>query len=321
MSAVSVVGHDEVWQRLLRMTDRLPPALIFSGPSGIGKCELALAFARQVTGETRALDRSAPLRQTESIFYVAPEGAQIKIDQIKEVLRFLSLARDGRKLVVIINEAHLIGPQAANALLKSVEEPPPGVSFIFIAPSAAMLLATLRSRSQVVRFAALSDADVKRALRVLEPEADVSVGVLAYAAGSVATALEMLRGGDAAAKLLPLVDDLLRACDPGATPGPAARVAALAALREQAKEREAQAMALRFLVRRVAEAWRLRARGLGGTGDAASAGAAASQWLAALDFEQLETATTLALEAEADLSRNVDRQLLWESFASRLASV
>lgn len=305
-------GHNEVWNKLESIAgSRVPPALIFSGPNGIGKKQVALAFARLVTDEARAIDVSQSMAQTDSVFFVSPDGSQIKTDQVREVLHFLSLARDGRPLVVIFNDAHLINAQAGNALLKSVEEPPDGVSFIFVSPSPTLLLSTLRSRSQVVRFAPLSDADVCAVVKSAEPELELDATILSMAAGSAGLALEIARGGDQIAAVMPVVDELLLACGPKARGSE--RAEALASLREAAKERDRQAIALRFLVRRMAEAWRAKAEGATATDNGRGAG-----WLTELPFEKLERASELALEAEADLGRNVDRQLLWEAFSSRL---
>lgn len=322
---MKIVGHFDVRARLRAMKTRVPPSLLFAGPQGIGKKLVALEFARELTDETRALDLTQPMSQTESLFFVSPDGASIKIEQIRDALHFLSLARDGRSLVMIFDQAHLINPQAANALLKSVEEPPPGVHFIFLTPSPALMLQTIRSRSQVVRFAPLSDDDVRAVVEGAQPDLRVEDWAIEMSSGSPGTAIEMARGGDEAGDILPVVERLVAACGPNAD-GPA-RTEALIALRERLKERDLHVMALRFLVRTMTSAWRARsgspqkkspeskspAKKMGGP--------AGVSWLAALSFDALDEATDLALQAEADLSRNVDRQLLWEAFASRLSEV
>jgi replication-associated recombination protein RarA len=307
---MKIVGHSEVRSRLRTMRDRLPPSLLFAGPQGIGKKLVALEFARDLTSETRSLDITQPIAQTESIFFVSPEGASIKIEQIRDAIHFLSLAREGKPLVLIFDDAHLIGPQAANALLKSVEEPPLGVHFFFITPSPALMLQTLRSRSQVVRFSPLADDEVRSVLKGLEGDFNLEDWVVEMSSGSPGTAIEMQRGGQEAGDILPLVERLVEACGPSAQSPE--RTEALISMRESLKERDLHVLALRFLVRTMNSAWRARVAGRSPKG---------ASWLSKLSFEDLEEATDLALTAEADLSRNVDRQLLWESFASRLASV
>lgn len=309
---MKIVGHTDVRERLRRMKDRLPPSLLFAGPEGIGKKLAALEFARELTGETRALDLTQPISQTESLFFVSPDGASIKIEQVRDAIHFLSLARDGKPLVLIFDQAQLIGPQAANALLKSVEEPPAGVHFFFLTPSPSLMLSTLRSRSQVVRFAPLSNEDVRTALCAAQPELKPEAWAIEMSGGSPGAALELLRGGDEAMDVRPAVSGLIAACGPEAD-GPE-RSHALHVLRETLKDRELQAIALRFLVRSLNQAWRERVSLESGREKVKT-----SSWLSSLSFEKLELATDLALDAEADLSRNVDRQLLWEAFASRLS--
>ncbi len=310
-----IVGHSAVRERLTKMVERLPPSLIFAGPHGIGKKLVAVEFARQVTGDGRSLDLMQPMAQTENIFFISPDGAQIKIEQAREAMHFLSLAREGRKLIMIFDQAHLMGPQAANALLKSIEEPPPGVHFIFLSPSPAMLLTTIRSRSQVVRFAPLLDSEVEAVLRQLDSDLKIEPWLIEMASGSVSAALETARGSDDSSgsvkSIVEAMDSWLSACD-AKTPVPT-RLTALSALRESLKERDHHAMAFRVLNRRLAQAWRYRA-------GAELRPKAVPEWLKHLDFEKLESVTELVLDGEADLARNVDRQLLWEQLTSRMVA-
>lgn len=307
-----VIGHLKTRQELEARRARLPSSLIFAGPDGTGKKRVALEFARLLTGETRAIDCTQSVSQTDQIYFISPDGSQIKIEQVRDLIQFMSLAREGRPLVVIFDDAHLLNPQAGNALLKSIEEPPLGVQFLFISPSSSLLLSTIRSRSQVVRFSPLSDEEVVRVLS----DQSVPEWVLEAAAGSPGRALELLKSGDSAPDVFPVVDSLLAACAPRAG-GPSSRAKVLAELRDVAKERDAQEIAIRFLVRRVGQVWRARA-----VADRSGASALPKTlgWLTELSSEQLEDLTDASLELEADLKRNADRQLLWEAFSSRIAA-
>ena len=162
----------------------------------------------------------------------------------------------------------------------------------------------------------LTDKEVAAVLA----DQSVPAWVLEAAAGSPGRALELLKSGDSATDVFPVVDSLLAACAPRVG-GPSARAKALAELRDVAKERDAQEIAIRFLVRRVGQVWRARAVAGGGVGVSALPLNLPKtlSWLAELSFEQLEDLTDASLELEADLKRNADRQLLWEAFSSRIA--
>lgn len=171
-----VIGHDDVVKSLRKAVsaERLAPTLIFAGPSGVGKRKVAVGLAQMLVCEklnkkvgekAKACGECGPCvrvakRQSESLLEVEAQGAFIKIDQARQIIKFISLTQVGRSRVVVINDAHLLNAQAANSLLKSLEEPPPSTWFILIAPSASSILPTLRSRAQVIRFGTLSHQEV-----------------------------------------------------------------------------------------------------------------------------------------------------------------
>lgn len=150
---------------------KLPHAVIFSGPSSVGKKKYAIALAQILICEHNNLKNSAPsdsacgecgscLRvaklQSEDLKIIQPDGAAIKAEQVRDVLDYLSLSNFGKNRVVIFDQAHLMNPTAANSLLKTLEEPYPNVFFILIGPEVSNFMSTIRSRSQVIRFSALT---------------------------------------------------------------------------------------------------------------------------------------------------------------------
>lgn len=162
-----VIGHEEQKYMLQAAIEHqsLPHALVFSGPAGIGKMKLAQAIAQNLVCEQPQESKAcghcgACIRveknQSESVRIVSAQGLNIKIDQVREVLDFLSLASDSQKRVIIIDQAHLMNPQASNALLKTLEEPPQDVFFILTTTDVRLLMPTIRSRSQIISFKALS---------------------------------------------------------------------------------------------------------------------------------------------------------------------
>lgn len=166
----SVLGHKNQIHHLLEsfQGDHLPQTFLFVGPSGIGKKQVALGLAQAIlceTGKAGCGHCPSCLRVAkgghESLRLVLPEKNLIKIEQTRAILDFLSLRSISANRVVIIDEAELMNPQAANSLLKILEEPAVGTYFFLLAPSPTHVLSTLRSRSQIVRFQPLTQEQMK----------------------------------------------------------------------------------------------------------------------------------------------------------------
>lgn len=170
----SILGHKDQIAKLLflREKNRFPPSLAFIGPNGVGKKRVALAMAQTLVCETstQACGQCGPCvriakQQSESLFVVEPdkESAKpsIKVDSIRAMLDGLSLSAAGKARIVIIDSAQTMNDQAANALLKNLEEPTEGVHFVLIANEIQQLLPTIQSRVQVMRFSGLTYDQVR----------------------------------------------------------------------------------------------------------------------------------------------------------------
>ena len=172
----SILGHDRVKGLLARALGqgRLPPALLLSGPEGVGKRTLAVEAARGLLcdkgpGEPcnacRTCDRTARGIHPDLIV-VVPEVATgflaretIKIEHIRDAVReILGLPFEARARVVIIDDAHAMTEQAMNALLKALEEPPASSHLVLVTASPQALLPTIRSRCQTLRLGPLPSA-------------------------------------------------------------------------------------------------------------------------------------------------------------------
>jgi DNA polymerase-3 subunit delta' len=216
-----LVGH----RRLLGLLSRtiaqssLPPSLIFSGPDGVGKFRAAVATAqalnclgpltvdvgaREPGAESRGLEWdgcgtcSACTRIVRGTYpdvqILAPgESGSIKIEQVREAVESAAYRPfEGRRRVVLIEDAESLGAPAQNALLKTLEEPRPGSVFILISSMADSLLPTVRSRCSTLRFGRLTPDELVSVL-VRDhgyPEGEArAVGALAD--GSVGRALTL----------------------------------------------------------------------------------------------------------------------------------
>jgi len=145
--------------------DRLPHALLLAGQSGLGMEEFALSIAAKLlcsdagSGQACGKCKSCLLflaGNHPDISRIAPEepGKQIKVDAIREVIRFIQLSSQyGRGKIAVIVPAEAMNRSAANSLLKTLEEPPAGSVFILIAHQPSFLPVTIRSRCQRFNFA------------------------------------------------------------------------------------------------------------------------------------------------------------------------
>jgi DNA polymerase-3 subunit gamma/tau len=160
-----VVGQEHVTAPLQRAIEknRVHHAYLFSGPRGCGKTSSARILARSLNCEKGPT--AEPCGTCESCVQLAPNGPGsldvIEMDaathglvddarELRERAHFAPVA--GRYKIYIIDEAHQLGPGAANALLKIIEEPPPHVKFVFATTAPDKLLPTIRSRTHHYPF-------------------------------------------------------------------------------------------------------------------------------------------------------------------------
>ena len=154
--------------------DRLPHALLFAGPDGVGKRRFALELAKAVTCHDPrsgdACDRCVSCLQVEAgehpdVRTYEPDGTFLKIAQMRELAREAQYQPfDGRRRVFIVDAAHQMREEAANATLKTLEEPPATTLIVLVTDQAYALLQTIRSRCQALWFAPVSPDEIERFL-------------------------------------------------------------------------------------------------------------------------------------------------------------
>jgi DNA polymerase-3 subunit delta' len=232
-----VLGHRRLISLLSRAIARgtLPPSLLFAGPFGIGKRRVAVAVAEAVNclkpqsmasgadpidacGECASCKRIARGVHLDVIAIEPGDSGSIKIEQVRDAIdRADYRPFEGKRRVVIIDHADALVPQAQNALLKTLEEPPSASVFILVSSMPDALLPTVLSRCPRLRFGPLSAADVAGALMAnhgySEPDAHAAAS---DADGSIGRALEansadVAGARDEAARLL---EQAARVSDP-----------------------------------------------------------------------------------------------------------
>ena len=159
----------DIWSQFIQYLDnsRLPHSLLLAGPSGLGKLEFCLSFIKRMnckspTAKNEACDECKDCklflaRTHPDIFLINVDenSDQIKIDEIRELNHFMTLSRQqGQFKVVCINQAENMNINAANAILKTLEEPPENSTLILVSHRIESLLPTIRSRCQIWKFKA-----------------------------------------------------------------------------------------------------------------------------------------------------------------------
>lgn len=200
-----IIGHGPVVELLRQAVrrGRVPQSLIFAGPDGVGKRVVATALAQAVSCPKRAdgdacgtcgvCVRIAGHRFPDVTWLDKGDHASIKIDplraQILEAVGYRPF--EGPRRIFIIDGADDLTLQAQDALLKTLEEPPPAAILILITAYPDTLLATIQSRCRRLRFGLLSDTDVARILVAragVDPAAARRLALVA--GGSVSRALQ-----------------------------------------------------------------------------------------------------------------------------------
>ncbi len=163
-----ILGHKPQLQAL--QSSQSGQAYLFTGPSGIGKKRAALALAQKILcpkpespcGICPSCTRVSKLSHPD-LFLLFPEEVTIKIDNIREIQNFVNLRSfEKHGKVVIIDECQKMTPQSANAILKTLEEPPENTHFILLSSNKGAVLSTIQSRCQKMHFGALDLSDVKK---------------------------------------------------------------------------------------------------------------------------------------------------------------
>lgn len=181
--------------------DRVAHAYLFYGMEGIGKRTTASAFARALNcvGEDPPCDACASCRKAAhhnhpNLITVRAEGQFIKIGAIKELQGRMAFRPGEGKRVMILEEADRMNSAAANALLKTLEEPSPENVLLLTTARSHALPMTILSRCQHLRFTPLPREEVARFLREKEGiDAGAAALLAASSGGSIGRALEMNR--------------------------------------------------------------------------------------------------------------------------------
>lgn len=230
----SLLGHEQAEKAIhdAVSSGRIPHAWMITGPQGIGKATLAYRFARYVLSDAGAAKEGPglfgdALPVTECSLHVAPDDpvfaqvaagshpdmlvvergydekrkkmrGEIVVDDVRKIGSFLRLTPSlGGWRIVVLDSADEMNRNAANAVLKLLEEPPRQALILLVSHAPGRLLPTIRSRCRAVRLGPLSDAQISELLHRHLPDLDPGAAetLVSLSEGSIGRALSLAADG------------------------------------------------------------------------------------------------------------------------------
>jgi DNA polymerase-3 subunit gamma/tau len=188
-----VIGQDHITKTLKSaiQSNKLAHAYLFSGPQGVGKTSCARILAKALNcqqGPTQHPCGVCPacleIAEGRSLDVIEIDGASNRgIDEIRSLRENVKFAPlNGKFKVYIIDEVHMLTPEAFNALLKTLEEPPPFVTFIFATTQPQKVLPTILSRCQRFDFVRIPNLKVIEKLKEIAADEKLAIGEDAFLA-------------------------------------------------------------------------------------------------------------------------------------------
>ena len=167
--------------------NKLSHAHLIIGPDGIGKSIIARRFALSILEKTKDIEYA-------DIINFRKVKATFGVDDVRRIIEEVNKKPfEGDKKVIIIHEGSKMTPQAQNALLKTIEEPPKGVYIIILSESLESLLDTIKSRSQIYKLTPLNKEEMKIYLNKINVTDEKEIKLaLAYSEGVPGRAKEVL---------------------------------------------------------------------------------------------------------------------------------
>lgn len=189
-----IVGNEKkinILRQIIK-SNNIPHAMIFSGPEMIGKKKIAIEFIKNIFCEDLCGECyfCKSIENNPDINIISPVEGNIEIEEIRKAKERLSLKPYHNKIkALIIDDSHLMKSDAQNALLKMLEEPKGDTLIIFITPFREMLLKTIRSRAQEIKFSLVGNEEIEKYLISLGASSKKAKEISLISSGQIGKAI------------------------------------------------------------------------------------------------------------------------------------
>lgn len=200
-----IIGHKKQLQSIEQdiASNNLAHAYLFAGPSRIGKFSIAKMFVNILQCPNNLCHTCPVCLQIQKgshpdTIILDNTDESVKIEQIREIIGRLSMTKQGRYKILLIKQAGRLTPEAANCLLKTLEEPPPDTLIIMTSDNPRELLSTVVSRARLVKFSGYSQKYLEEKMQEQFPDADSATisQVCSLSIGKSGRAIKLLRNAD-----------------------------------------------------------------------------------------------------------------------------
>jgi DNA polymerase-3 subunit delta' len=200
-----VAGQEEIKTSLIKSIDnnQVSHCYLFEGPEGMGKFELALVFAQSLLclnfhkepcNECKNCIKVNSLNHPD-LHLINKDGNSIKREDIDLLINTIyNKPYEAKRKIFIIKDAHLMTPRAANGFLKTLEEPPGDTVIILLTVNSNLLLPTIVSRCQEIKFKNISKDSIKSYLK--DYDSDRVELAANYSKGILSKAINIIKGSD-----------------------------------------------------------------------------------------------------------------------------
>lgn len=200
-----IIGHKKQLELIEHdiKENRLTHAYLFAGSSSIGKFSIAKMFVNILQCPNNLCNECPTCIQVQKgshpdTIMLKDATESIKIEQIREIISRLNMTKQSNYKVLLIKKAERMTPEAANCLLKTLEEPPPDTIIIMTAQNVRELLPTIVSRVRLIKFHAYSKKFLEKKLKEMFPDTDDETisQVCSLSLGKSGKAIKLLRNAD-----------------------------------------------------------------------------------------------------------------------------